>query len=162
MYIKIQRQSPVLQDITCKLKQQVKLMGNHMVMFFQGWGNDIDSLICESGSKVIDSVLIVCKLTGEMALAVDMDMLCLEQMNCEEYDKNEVCHFLLLFRLNMTHNDNIAEILLKLELRTNQSINQSSSLICSYHQFPIVHFCRKEILVWLFVGNYISTGLWSN
>ena len=93
MYIKIQRQSPVLQDITCKLKQQVKLMGNHMVMFFQGWGNDIDSLICESGSKVIDSVLIVCKLTGEMALAVDMDMLCLEQMNCEEYDKNEVCHF---------------------------------------------------------------------
>ena len=93
MYIKIQRQSPVLQDITCNLKQQVKLMGNHMVMFFQGWGNDIDSLICESGSKVIDSVLIVCKLTGEMALAVDMDMLCLEQMNCEEYDKNEVCHF---------------------------------------------------------------------
>lgn len=90
MYVRERRQSNVIQDLTCKLREQVRSMGSHMVMFFQGWGNDIDSLICDSGSKVIDNVLTVCKLTGEMALATDMNMISLEQLNCEEDEKTLV------------------------------------------------------------------------
>ncbi|XP_063424570.1 kinesin-like protein KIF14 isoform X2 [Mytilus trossulus] len=99
MYVKEQRHSRVIQDLTTKLKEHVKVMGNHVVRFFQGWGNDIDSLICDSGSKIVDCVLTVCKLTGEMSLATDMNMISFEQLNCEESDKNElspdVCHAFL-------------------------------------------------------------------
>lgn len=91
MYVKEQRHSRVIQDLTTKLKEHVKVMGNHVVRFFQGWGNDIDSLICDSGSKIVDCVLTVCKLTGEMSLATDMNIISFEQLNCEEADKNEVC-----------------------------------------------------------------------
>lgn len=96
MYVKEQRHSRVIQDLTTKLKEHVKVMGNHVVRFFQGWGNDIDSLICDSGSKIVDCVLTVCKLTGEMCLATDMNIISFEQLNCEEADKNQVCFVVCL------------------------------------------------------------------
>ncbi|KAK3088274.1 hypothetical protein FSP39_016918 [Pinctada imbricata] len=85
-----QRQSTVIDDLTHKLKDQARLMGNQIVLFLQGCENEIDSLLRESSTKIIDCVHSICKLTGELALATDTRMVSLELLRMEEQSANHL------------------------------------------------------------------------
>ncbi|KAL5013073.1 hypothetical protein ScPMuIL_011624 [Solemya velum] len=73
-------ESSLIRELICQMRDHIKLTGNQMVLFFQGFENSIDSLTQESSSKILDSILAISKLCGELALATDMQMLSLEEM----------------------------------------------------------------------------------
>ena len=56
----------------------------------QGCENDIESLVRESSTKVLDCIYSVCKLTGKLALATDTRMVSLELLRMEEHNSTHV------------------------------------------------------------------------
>lgn len=54
---------------------------------FQGCEGEIESLIQESSSNIIDNVMSVCRITGELALATDTRMVSLEVDDSSTIDK---------------------------------------------------------------------------
>lgn len=67
-------------DMVQKLQELVKVIGTHLVLLFQGCENDLDRLVQEASLKLKDSVMCLCKLTGELALVTSTPVLCLEEM----------------------------------------------------------------------------------
>lgn len=51
---------------------------------FQGCEGEIESLIQESSSNIIDNVMSVCRITGELALATDTRMVSLEVFQMDD------------------------------------------------------------------------------
>lgn len=101
MYMREQLQSAIIHDLTHKLRDQVKAIGNQVVLFFQGCEGEIESLIQESSSNIIDNVMSVCRITGELALATDTRMVSLEMFQMDDsstIDKlsAEVCQSFLV------------------------------------------------------------------
>uniref|UniRef100_K1RN18 Kinesin-like protein KIF14 n=1 Tax=Magallana gigas TaxID=29159 RepID=K1RN18_MAGGI len=101
MYMREQLQSAIIHDLTHKLRDQVKAIGNQVVLFFQGCEGEIESLIQESSSNIIDNVMSVCRITGELALATDTRMVSLEVFQMDDsstIDKlsAEVCQSFLV------------------------------------------------------------------
>ncbi|XP_062594579.1 kinesin-like protein KIF14 [Saccostrea cucullata] len=102
MYMREQLQSAIIHDLTHKLRDQVKVIGNQVVLFFQGCESEIESLIQESSCNILDNVMSVCRITGELALATDTRMVSLEVLQSEDSspttDKlsSEVCQSFLM------------------------------------------------------------------
>ncbi|XP_021346276.1 uncharacterized protein LOC110445808 [Mizuhopecten yessoensis] len=90
-------QYSAISSLTDRFRGQVKVIGNQLVLLFQGCQNDLDRLVQDSTVKVKDSVLDVCRLVGEMSLATDMAMLSLDRC-AKEQDPTlcgEVCQAFL-------------------------------------------------------------------
>lgn len=54
------------------------------LIFFKGCEGEIESLIQESSSNIIDNVMSVCRITGELALATDTRMVSLEVFQMDD------------------------------------------------------------------------------
>ncbi|XP_053380298.1 kinesin-like protein KIF14 [Mercenaria mercenaria] len=83
-------QSALIQDLLQRIVDQVKNMGSHIVRFLQGCEGDIDSLMEESTSRLADGVHQVCKLSGELALATDTQMLYFDDTSSQTDEDNAV------------------------------------------------------------------------
>ncbi|KAK3605864.1 hypothetical protein CHS0354_017768 [Potamilus streckersoni] len=79
--------STLIRDLIHRMTEQIRSMGGQLVHFLQACENSIDSLLDESSYKIWDCLQIMCKLTGELALATDTQMWCFEDMGNQEGTK---------------------------------------------------------------------------
>ncbi|XP_069122057.1 kinesin-like protein KIF14 isoform X2 [Argopecten irradians] len=90
-------QYSAISSLTDRFRGQVKVIGNQLVLLFQGCQGDLERLVEDSGVKLRDGVLDVCQLVGEMSLATDMAMLTLDRCAKEQEPVlcGEVCQAFL-------------------------------------------------------------------
>jgi hypothetical protein len=55
-----------------------------ILLNFQGCEGEIESLIQESSCNIIENVMSVCRITGELALATDTRMVSLEVLQMDD------------------------------------------------------------------------------
>ncbi|XP_046376200.2 kinesin-like protein KIF14 [Haliotis rufescens] len=67
-------ESSNLTELLQQLVSQLRTVSGHVAMFIQGCENELRSMVQESGMKIIDSVIKMCRQCGEIALVTDTHM----------------------------------------------------------------------------------------
>ncbi|CAH1787951.1 unnamed protein product [Owenia fusiformis] len=81
--------SSLIRELVKAVIMGVKKLGNHLMLFLQGCENDIDAMVTESGTRVLETIHAICKHCGELALATDSNMTTLKDIGHIDAEGNE-------------------------------------------------------------------------